>query len=831
MSRTAASLSYLPLLAFRGTSLKPLFDAASRWIRCTGPITNANLRTIASLVSDGAARHVSRRAPVACGGSYALRHVDSRYPLMCFRSSRTCLASLLLLTACETSPRDFGGIDAGATPESGTTDRPAAQRSDAGTTDVSSPATADLSVDISPEAGGAVTTDSSEKREETAPSNSTALDDSTRGPETSLTTDSESSDTTLTCDGCTIDGACVSSGTESPDNPCLVCDPEQSSTAWVPNDGVSCSDGMYCNGEEACFQGECLPGTLPCEAQYCDEAGAHCCEPTNQVACGPSGNVHFLDTCGGFGEVSQSCAGACVEGSCRCVVYVNPGGSDENDGRSWAGAKRSIEAGIAAASADGCEVWVRAGTYKPGVGRAATFQLAPHVAVFGGFAGSETRRDQRDWIANLTVLSGEVGFTPEDVSDNAYHVVTGANDAVLDGFTITLGNAKDATPECGGGILNDGVSPTLRNLIFDGNLTFSSGADICNIDASPLIEHASFINSRATSSGGSYGVSMLQQGGRAVLRHALFEGRGGGTRGVGEGIANEGELLITNSEFRNLARRDGGGAIENANGAQLTIRDSLFEANSVSAGSVGSEGGAIRSRGVLRIVNSTFNHNTAGYGGAIAAAAGSVEIVGTRFTNNAGTSGGAITIDAAAVTVTNSLFASNTSSHYQDMSGVGGAIYVGGGGLTLINSTFVNNTAVPGAGEGGGGALHFDANSINSVSNCLFWNNTSPDGDDLYIDGSAVLLLGRNTYSAGTPCYPDRDCTTADPEFVPDWSTNGDFTPSPTSACREFGDDAVLPQDGLDVDGDLNVTERLPVDLLGRPRVVGTVDVGAFEGQ
>src|SRR5690606_17583909 len=100
-----------------------------------------------------------------------------------------------------------------------------------------------------------------------------------------------------------------------------------------------------------------------------------------------------------------------------------------------------------------------------------------------------------------------------------------------------------------------------------------------------------------------------------------------------------------------------------------------------------------------------------------------------------------------------------------------------------------------------------------------------------YIDGSAVLLLGRNTYSAGMPCHPDRNCASVDPEFVPDLSLNGDFTPSATSGCRELGEDAVLPQDTLDVDGDLDVAERLPVDLLGRPRVVGTVDVGAFEGQ
>jgi len=51
------------------------------------------------------------------------------------------------------------------------------------------------------------------------------------------------------------------------------------------------------------------------------------------------------------------------------------------------------------------------GTHKPitGKDRNATFQLKKGVAVYGGFAGTETARTQRDPAARITILSGEIG--------------------------------------------------------------------------------------------------------------------------------------------------------------------------------------------------------------------------------------------------------------------------------------------------------------------------------------------------------------------------------------------------------------------------------------
>ncbi|MCK4723846.1 MAG: hypothetical protein KAT75_11095, partial [Dehalococcoidia bacterium] len=161
------------------------------------------------------------------------------------------------------------------------------------------------------------------------------------------------------------------------------------------------------------------------------------------------------------------------------------------DGKSWATAYQNVQEGLDEAERTGGEVWMAEGTYKPTStsDRAISFQLKSGVGLYGGFKGAETVRDQRDWVNNITVLSGDIG-KPGDKDSNSYHVVVGADNATIDGFTITHGGTtemiagppmkpghirgesplkwiadspKDST---GGGMLNFLASPTVRNCIF-----------------------------------------------------------------------------------------------------------------------------------------------------------------------------------------------------------------------------------------------------------------------------------------------------------------------------------------------------------------------------
>ena len=105
------------------------------------------------------------------------------------------------------------------------------------------------------------------------------------------------------------------------------------------------------------------------------------------------------------------------------TLYVAPGGQTSGACDSWANA---CELGYALTSAvSGQELWVAAGRYTPtsGTNRSLSFNLKTGVALYGGFAGTETARTDRDPASNVTTLSGDlngddVGFTNNGENSN-----------------------------------------------------------------------------------------------------------------------------------------------------------------------------------------------------------------------------------------------------------------------------------------------------------------------------------------------------------------------------------------------------------------------------
>jgi hypothetical protein len=194
------------------------------------------------------------------------------------------------------------------------------------------------------------------------------------------------------------------------------------------------------------------------------------------------------------------------------VIYVSGTGHDNNDGRSWTTAKLTLQGGLDMAF-NGDEIWVAGGVYKPTLeryesgDRYKTFQLKNGVALYGGFAGTETARDLRNWRTNPTILSGDLDENGIASSGDACHVFyhpAGLNldaTAVLDGFILSGGYADGSDDySMGGGMCNIGSSPVLSNCVFDGNWGYAAGG-MLNWSASPTIYNCIFINNSADSGG------------------------------------------------------------------------------------------------------------------------------------------------------------------------------------------------------------------------------------------------------------------------------------------------------------------------------------------
>ncbi|MHC4489486.1 MAG: tail fiber domain-containing protein [Planctomycetota bacterium] len=152
------------------------------------------------------------------------------------------------------------------------------------------------------------------------------------------------------------------------------------------------------------------------------------------------------------------------------------------------------------------------------VDRSATFQLKNDVVIKGGYAGfGEPDPNVRDIHAYETILCGDMGI-PGDDSDNSYHVVTGSGTdetAVLDGFTITAGNANgwNAHNYGGGGMYNYMGSPTVTNCKFSWNSAICDGGGMFNYSSSPIVTNCKFTRNSALSvaplsgGGGMYNTS------------------------------------------------------------------------------------------------------------------------------------------------------------------------------------------------------------------------------------------------------------------------------------------------------------------------------------
>jgi len=428
------------------------------------------------------------------------------------------------------------------------------------------------------------------------------------------------------------------------------------------------------------------------------------------------------------------------------IRYVKEGGT--GDGTSWANASGDLQAMINTTSA-GDTIFVAAGIYKPNRRANATgtitlnnrnnaFVLRNGVKIYGGFAGTEALLSERILDTdNPSILSGDfnnndaVTGSGETLSitgntENAYHVVVGSgnlNTAVLDGFTITGGNANSNSititvngntiyGEDGGGIfLTTASSATIANCIFSRN-SASYGAGMIVYNSSPLIDNVTFYHNRSGSgAGGMYLYSASPK-----ISNATFRAN------RGNAITNSGSsTTITNSYITDNFTAGNGGAIYSFGSSSLSVTNSIIAGNTAEGYS--SSGGIDNSGNSLTTVNCTFYNNT----------------------NTSTNSGGGISNYSGTTTVRNCIFWNNTGA---DNVGATNGIIRMGGTITAVYSLVQQEDGVyPGEGNINTDPLFTDAeNGDFSLQSCSPVINK---GNNSYITAAADIA-GNTRVRRGT---------------------------------------------------------------------------------
>ncbi len=299
------------------------------------------------------------------------------------------------------------------------------------------------------------------------------------------------------------------------------------------------------------------------------------------------------------------------------VIFVDKDATGSNNGTSWTDAYTDLQSALSKAL--NAQVWVAEGIYYPASDasdRSAAFLLKRGVAVYGGFAGTETLLSQRDWQAHPTVLSGDLErndtvdargvltSTAGILGSNAYHVVVGSGitqTAVLDGFFITGGQANSASDPYrnGGGLWLDGSNPLLSYLWFSGNQASNYGAGLFANVSSPAMSNITFSGNQAANGAGMYAANssslmsnMTFSGNQAAngggiylnasspqISYITFSGNQASNRGGGYLPSNASSPLLSYFTFSANQSEDHGGGLAIANSVSMTLTNGIFNGN------------------------------------------------------------------------------------------------------------------------------------------------------------------------------------------------------------------------------------------------------------
>jgi predicted outer membrane repeat protein len=357
------------------------------------------------------------------------------------------------------------------------------------------------------------------------------------------------------------------------------------------------------------------------------------------------------------------------------TLYVDAAAEDSHDGLSWASAFTHPQDAVDAASS-GDRIWVAAGSYasrEPASPEVPVVALKERLRIYGGFVPGDTSLSLRDPLQHPTILDG---------GGAAHHVVAGADGALIDGFTITGGNAQgDAPHDAGGGIFIWNATMMIERCAFTSNRAALHGAGVFMKNSAASLNECTFIDNRAALNGGAiYADCEGSPDRRPSIRACVFSDN----------------------------------------------RDSRF-------------GGAVfTSHCSAEIAACTFSGNYANHnGGALYGYFSSLSVSDCVFTGNTSYKGAAVYINANGAhgpsLARNCLFAGNEA-------------FESGGGIYLLNVSFdVFDCTLTGNSARYGGALSI-WNSDARIANCILWNDTALfSGPELDIGYESTVLVSFST--------------------------------------------------------------------------------------
>lgn len=422
-----------------------------------------------------------------------------------------------------------------------------------------------------------------------------------------------------------------------------------------------------------------------------------------------------------------------------------------------------------------------------------------------------------------------------------------------DGLLIDANGDGELDGGGGGAVVSEGT-PTFTDCLFQENSSLGNGGGMYFHDGGvATLSHCTFELNSAPNQGGAVYVTEASW---VSFSNCAFSANTAQFQGGGVYLDSASVVHMNQCSFASNAMNGpgnvpdsfhGGGAVYVKNDADLTATDCPFTGNTSTR-----YGGAVShtDAGDLRMVRCTFDGNSA------VQRSGAVEIyqsdraqfVNCLFTGNSASSGGAARVKYVQAEVANCRFIGNTASLR------GGAMEFTLSDFNIYNSSFLNNSSAFNGTLARGGALNIYSANDGTISNCTFTGNSAfGGGEAIALDGelvfqgvvyirNSIIWNGLNgfqrfsgtavnmTYTVEPGGWPGVGNIVTDPLFVD--TANGDLRLTDMSPCLNTGNTSVLPADSLDLDGDGDISEPIPMDLAGGVRVYGlSVDRGAFESQ